>query len=92
MLQFAPAYHDYVLYNHSNDTGDDSARKYRTKTFVPTGSEMESVRKNKQAKDGHSPTVRSPKGSANSGSTRDDLTLIDMDIKVPSAPKDSRKK
>ncbi|XP_076899157.1 uncharacterized protein LOC143552944 [Bidens hawaiensis] len=61
--QFAPAYHDYVLYNHSNDTGDEGARKYRTKTFVPIGSEMENARKNKHAfasnkVDGtHSPTT-----------------------------------
>ncbi|KAI3770728.1 hypothetical protein L6452_01870 [Arctium lappa] len=45
--QFAPAYHDYVLYNHSNDTGDEGATKYRARTFVPIGSEMENVRKNK---------------------------------------------
>ncbi|KAJ0561189.1 putative organic solute transporter subunit alpha/Transmembrane protein [Helianthus annuus] len=64
--QFAPAYHDYVLYNHSNDTGDEGARKYRTKTFVPIGSEMENARKNKNAfasnkvDDTQSPTARSP--------------------------------
>ncbi|XP_071699079.1 uncharacterized protein [Rutidosis leptorrhynchoides] len=46
---FAPAYHDYTLYNHSSDTGDEGVRKYRTKTFVPKGSEMENVRKNKQS-------------------------------------------
>ncbi|KAI7753562.1 hypothetical protein M8C21_002202 [Ambrosia artemisiifolia] len=44
--QFAPAYHDYVLYNHSNDMGDEGARKYRTKTFVPTGSEMKTNKLN----------------------------------------------
>ncbi|KAJ0567763.1 putative organic solute transporter subunit alpha/Transmembrane protein [Helianthus annuus] len=48
-MQFAPAYHDYVLYNHSNDTGDEGARKYRTKNLVPIGSEMENARKNKNA-------------------------------------------
>lgn len=42
--QFAPTYHDYVLYNHD---GDDGARKYRARTFVPTGPEMDSVRGNK---------------------------------------------
>ncbi|XP_022864593.1 uncharacterized protein LOC111384539 [Olea europaea var. sylvestris] len=43
--QFAPTYHDYVLYNHSE--GDEGARKYRARTFVPTGLEMDTVRKNK---------------------------------------------
>ncbi|GMY22203.1 transmembrane protein 184A [Fagus crenata] len=43
--QFAPTYHDYVLYNHTE--GDEGTRKYRSRTFVPTGPEMESVRKNK---------------------------------------------
>ncbi|XP_072967293.1 uncharacterized protein [Typha angustifolia] len=44
--QFAPTYHDYVLYN--NNEGDDGARKYRARTFVPTGQEMDTVRRNKQ--------------------------------------------
>ncbi|KAG6751437.1 hypothetical protein POTOM_043625 [Populus tomentosa] len=43
--QFAPTYHDYVLYNHTE--GDDGTRKYRSRTFVPTGQEMDAVRKNK---------------------------------------------
>ncbi|OVA16575.1 Organic solute transporter Ost-alpha [Macleaya cordata] len=43
--QFAPTYHDYVLYNHSE--GDEGARKYRSRTFVPTGQEMDTVRRNK---------------------------------------------
>ncbi|KAL8555015.1 hypothetical protein ACS0TY_002991 [Phlomoides rotata] len=43
--QFAPTYHDYVLYNPSE--GDDGSRKYRARTFVPTGSEMDSARKNR---------------------------------------------
>lgn len=46
--QFAPTYHDYVLYNHSSDSGEESGRKYRARTFVPTGSEMDTVRKSKQ--------------------------------------------
>nr|XP_043622691.1 transmembrane protein 184B-like [Erigeron canadensis] len=71
--QFAPAYHDYVLYNHSNDTGDEGARKYRTKTFVPIGSEMENVRKNKQVfasnkvDDVQSPTLQSPNTTQETG-------------------------
>ncbi|KAK6121255.1 hypothetical protein DH2020_045029 [Rehmannia glutinosa] len=43
--QFAPTYHDYVLYNPSE--GDDGSRKYRARTFVPTGPEMDNVRRNK---------------------------------------------
>ncbi|XP_057468839.1 uncharacterized protein LOC130758035 [Actinidia eriantha] len=42
--QFAPTYHDYVLYNHSE--GEEAPTKYRSRTFVPTGSEMDTVRKN----------------------------------------------
>lgn len=34
-----------MLYNHSE--GDEGLRKYRSRTFVPTGSEMDAVRKNK---------------------------------------------
>ncbi|KAK4762521.1 hypothetical protein SAY86_008289 [Trapa natans] len=45
--QFAPTYHEYVLYNHSE--GDEGAKKYRSRTFVPTGHEMEAVRKNKHS-------------------------------------------
>nr|XP_016496137.1 PREDICTED: transmembrane protein 184A-like isoform X2 [Nicotiana tabacum] len=44
--QFAPTYHDYVLYNHSE--GDEGAKKYRARTFVPTGTEMDTVRKSKK--------------------------------------------
>ncbi|KAL6545661.1 hypothetical protein OROGR_009535 [Orobanche gracilis] len=43
--QFAPTYHDYVLYNHSE--ADDGARKYRARTFVPTGPEMDTMRRKK---------------------------------------------
>jgi len=44
--QFAPTYHDYVLYNHT-DGGDEGTKKYRSRTFVPTGQEMDAMRKNK---------------------------------------------
>ncbi|XP_073269998.1 uncharacterized protein [Primulina huaijiensis] len=44
--QFAPTYHDYVLYNHSE--GEDGSRKYRARTFVPTGPEMDAARNSKQ--------------------------------------------
>ncbi|KAJ8529685.1 hypothetical protein K7X08_036520 [Anisodus acutangulus] len=45
--QFAPTYHDYVLYNHGGDAEEGGATKYRARTFVPTGPEMDTVRKNK---------------------------------------------
>lgn len=43
--QFAPTYHDYVLYNHNE--GDEGTRKYRSRTFVPTGPEMDAARRTK---------------------------------------------
>ncbi|XP_061370994.1 uncharacterized protein LOC133313613 [Gastrolobium bilobum] len=43
--QFAPTYHDYVLYNHSEN--EEGTRKYRSRTFVPIGPEMDTVRRNK---------------------------------------------
>ncbi|XP_057439107.1 uncharacterized protein LOC130730968 [Lotus japonicus] len=43
--QFAPTYHDYVLYNHSE--GEEGTRKYRSRTFVPIGPEMDTARRNK---------------------------------------------
>ncbi|XXG78830.1 hypothetical protein AAC387_Pa09g0009 [Persea americana] len=43
--QFAPTYHDYVLY--SSQEGDDGTTKYRSRTFVPTGHEMDAVRRNR---------------------------------------------
>lgn len=43
--QFAPTYHDYILYNNE---GEEGTRKYRARTFVPTGQEMDTVRKHKQ--------------------------------------------
>nr|XP_043626659.1 transmembrane protein 184A-like [Erigeron canadensis] len=45
--QFAPTYHDYVLYNHSSDSGEENGTKYRARTFVPTGPEMDNARKSK---------------------------------------------
>lgn len=53
IMQFAPTYHDYVLYNSTNESNDNSdqgeaaSTKYRSRTFVPTGQEMDAVRKNK---------------------------------------------
>ncbi|CAN1219269.1 Transmembrane protein 184B [Linum perenne] len=45
--QFAPTYHDYVLYNHNEGDQVGGAVKYRSRTFVPTGQEMDAVRRNK---------------------------------------------
>lgn len=46
--QFAPTYHDYVLYNHSSDSGEENGgTKYRARTFVPLGPEMDAARKSK---------------------------------------------
>lgn len=48
MHQFAPTYHDYVLY--SNDS-EAAPKRYRTRTFVPTGQEMENARKSPRVSD-----------------------------------------
>lgn len=45
MWQFAPTYHEYVLYNHSE--GEEGTKKYRSRTFVPIGPEMDSARRNR---------------------------------------------
>ncbi|GBG75666.1 hypothetical protein CBR_g20293 [Chara braunii] len=49
--QFAPTYHDYILYSDGSQSGP---RRYRTRTFVPTGQEMEHTRKHKDLKSGAS--------------------------------------
>lgn len=67
--QFAPTYHDYVLYNHNE--GDEGTRKYRSRTFVPTGQEMESVRRNKHI----------------SGNKLDDVQLSSLSSSSASTPK-----
>lgn len=69
--QFAPTYHDYVLYNHSE--GDEGTRKYRSRTFVPTGPEMDAVRKNKHML----------------GNKLDDIQLSSLSSSNPSTPKES---
>ncbi|KAI3445509.1 hypothetical protein Pfo_002174 [Paulownia fortunei] len=66
--QFAPTYHDYVLYNHSE--GDDGARKYRARTFVPTGPEMDTVRRNKHMFGNKSDDVQLSSLSSSVGSTQ----------------------
>ncbi|KAJ4892983.1 hypothetical protein Rs2_19777 [Raphanus sativus] len=65
--QFAPAYHDYVLYNH-NDGGEEGTTKYRVRTFVPTGQEMDAVRKNKHMF-GHKIEGVSPSSHSSSGTS-----------------------
>ncbi|KAK9093555.1 hypothetical protein Syun_028466 [Stephania yunnanensis] len=55
--QFAPTYHDYVLYNHTE--GDDGEIKYRSRTFVPTGLEMDTMG-NKSATDSRTDDIQQP--------------------------------
>lgn len=43
-LQFAPTYHEYVLYS---DGSQEAPQRYRVRTFVPTGQEMETLRNSK---------------------------------------------
>lgn len=71
MLQFAPTYHEYVLYNH--DGGDEGTRKYRSRTFVPTGPEMDAVRRNKHM----------------FGNKMDEVQLSSMSSSATSTPKKS---
>ncbi|RVW34337.1 Transmembrane protein 184A [Vitis vinifera] len=71
LLQFAPTYHDYVLYNHNE--GDEGTRKYRSRTFVPTGPEMDAVRKNKHML----------------GNKLDDIQLSSVSSSGTSSPKQS---
>ncbi|CAM6124832.1 unnamed protein product [Calypogeia fissa] len=44
MHQFAPTYHNYVLYS---DGSQEAPTQYRARTFVKTGEEMETFRNNK---------------------------------------------
>lgn len=44
--QFAPTYHNYVLYS---DGSQEAPTQYRARTFVKTGEEMENFRNNKNA-------------------------------------------
>ncbi|XP_074335521.1 uncharacterized protein LOC141672760 isoform X1 [Apium graveolens] len=70
--QFAPAYHDYVLYNHYE--GDEGAIRYRTRTFVPTGQEMDLVRKSKNTSGTNDSWLSSGSGNStprNQSATRD---------------------
>ncbi|KAK4402063.1 Transmembrane proteinA [Sesamum angolense] len=79
LQRFAPTYHDYVLYNHGE--GDDGTRKYRARTFVPTGPEMDAVRRNKHMFGNKSDDMQSSSLSSSVGvSVPYDLSLIDIDL------------
>ncbi|GJP66501.1 hypothetical protein CLOP_g23428 [Closterium sp. NIES-67] len=80
--QFAPTYHDYVLY--SDGTGE--THHYRTRTFVPSGREMESCRRSAsgrvqphQSTDLESPSISDHPGaptglsSQGTGDSQDDF-------------------
>lgn len=41
-LQFAPTYHEYILYSDGNEV---EPQRYRARTFVHTGQELESIPK-----------------------------------------------
>ncbi|CAM8923238.1 hypothetical protein QQ045_023923 [Rhodiola kirilowii] len=71
--QFAPTYHEYTLYNHGES--DDGLRKYRSRTFVPTGIEMEAARKNKHGIGNMLEGIQLSSTSSSAGSTPDDLKL-----------------
>ncbi|KAL6513233.1 hypothetical protein OROGR_020719 [Orobanche gracilis] len=78
--QFAPTYHDYVLYNPS-DSSDDGSRKYRARTFVPTGSEMGAVRKNKNMFGNKLEDVQLASLSYSSSSSPEDFGSINDTVK-----------
>jgi hypothetical protein len=40
MHQFAPTYHDYVLYSDGGEGGEVAPKRYRARTFVPTSQQM----------------------------------------------------
>ncbi|KAG5055990.1 hypothetical protein JHK85_008500 [Glycine max] len=69
--QFAPTYHEYVLYNHSE--GEEGTKKYRSRTFVPIGPEMDSVRRNKHM----------------FGNKLDDIQLSSLSYSTSSTPSNS---
>ncbi|KAL3696485.1 hypothetical protein R1sor_010561 [Riccia sorocarpa] len=60
MHQFAPTYHNYVLYS---DGSQEAPTKYRARTFVKTGQEMETLRNNKNM----GQTSKNAEGSYSSG-------------------------
>ena len=82
-LQFAPTYHDYVLYNSSE--GDEGKRKYRSRTFVPTGPEMDAVRRNKNIFGNKLDEIQLSSLSSSSASTPNDSGRMP----VPTPPPNS---
>ncbi|KAK2418943.1 hypothetical protein P8452_63021 [Trifolium repens] len=75
--QFAPTYHDYVLYNHSE--GEEGTRKYRSRTFVPIGPEMDNVRKNKHIV-GKADDIQMSNFSSNSSTPSNSVSFPDASI------------
>ncbi|ONK57642.1 uncharacterized protein A4U43_C09F2590 [Asparagus officinalis] len=89
--QFAPTYHDYVLYN--NNDSDEGATKYRSRTFVPTGHEMDAVRRNKYASGGRLDEVQlssvSTSGSNSPATTNPSQNKTDFEAIKSSLLKES---
>lgn len=86
--QFAPTYHDYVLYNSTES--DDGARKYRSRTFVPTGQEMDAVRKNRQMYGGKLDDIQlSSVSTSSSDSQNASPDLVDLELIKSSLLKES---
>jgi len=94
LWQFAPTYHEYVLYNHSE--GEEGTKKYRSRTFVPMGPEMDSVRRHKntfgnklddiQLSSLSSSTSSSPSSSvpdASNSDARKSSLLVDLSNSTP---------
>lgn len=65
-----------MLYNHNE--GDEGTRKYRSRTFVPTGPEMDAVRKNKFVFGNKLDDIQlSSVSSSNSSTPKDPATVHD---------------
>ncbi|KAL7001606.1 hypothetical protein U1Q18_002758 [Sarracenia purpurea var. burkii] len=84
--QFAPTYHEYVLYNHSE--GEEGPTKYRSRTFVPTGAEMDNFRKNKHMFGNKLDDVQLSSLSSSGSSTPQNLVTT-QDTKTPGAEMNS---
>ncbi|KHN13961.1 Transmembrane protein 184B [Glycine soja] len=74
---FAPTYHDYVLYNHGGE-GEEGTRKYRSRTFVPIGPEMDTVRRNKHLFGNKTDDVQLSNFSSNSSSPSNSDPISDV--------------
>ena len=82
-MQFAPTYHDYVLYNSSE--GDEGKRKYRSRTFVPTGPEMDAVRRNKNIFGNKLDEIQLSSLSSSSTSTPNDSGRMPVPVPPPNS-------